>query len=192
MEPGDRQRISKAGFVFKSSDRLETSEEQSAERRGGYYQPGKAGSLQLNCKQQSSTREIICPRRAEPCVQQFEVFLPSPGWPRASGGSSQHQSTSQGPRTGTSDTEGEQMDFNSLNWITQVLLNGIFSSAGISNPVVFVNALLSVRFPHPPSLPWDLTSLLWAWISSFNLVSASSTELIWAQKNPITVVREGE
>lgn len=52
-------------FVFKSSGHLETSEKQSAERRGGYYKIGKAVSLQLNCKQQSTTRKIICLRSVE-------------------------------------------------------------------------------------------------------------------------------
>lgn len=91
------------------------------------------------------------------------------------------------------DTEGEQMKLSNVNRIFQVLLNGIFSSAGISNPLVLsIDALLGVHFPYPLSLPWDFTSLLWAWISSFNSVSASSTELNWARKNPITILREGE
>lgn len=53
------------------------------------------------------------------------------------------------------------MKLNNVNRIFQVLLNGIFSSAGISNPLVLsIDALLGVHFPYPLSLPWDFTSLL--------------------------------
>lgn len=46
------------------------------------------------------------------------------------------------------------MKLNNLNWFFQVLLNGIFSSAGISNHLFLsIDALLGVRFPHPLSLP---------------------------------------
>lgn len=85
------------------------------------------------------------------------------------------------------------LKLNSWKWIFQILLNGIFSSARVSNPLVLsTDARLGVRSHHPPSPPWDLTSSLRTCISSFNSVSASSTELKRGQKNPITVVREGE
>ena len=192
------------GFVFKSSGHLETSEERSAERRGGYYKIGKAVSLQLNCKQRSTTRKIICLRSVESWQAHVRKGLKfshhhlSDPEQAVANEVSTRANTRACLRTPSScieplDTEWGQMKLNNLNWIFQVLLNSIFSSAGIPNPLFLsTDALLGVRFPHPLSLPWDLTSLLWAWISSFNSVSASSTELNWAQKNPITVVREGE
>lgn len=53
------------------------------------------------------------------------------------------------------------MQLLNLTRVFQVLLNGIFNSAGNPNPLVLaIDALLDVRLPHPLPLPWDLTSLL--------------------------------
>lgn len=57
--------------------------------------------------------------------------------------------------------ESKCMKLNDLKWIFQILLNAIFSSARTSNPLFLpIDALLGVRFHHPLSLPWVLTSLL--------------------------------
>jgi len=115
-------------FVFKSNGHLETSEKWSAERRSGYYKIGKTVNLQFNCKQQSTTRKIICLRSAESWQAhvhnglQFSCHhLRDPGRAVANEVSTRACHSPPSSCVETLDSEGEQMTLNNFNWIFQIL-----------------------------------------------------------------------